>query len=148
MTWCFTNKLCTRRDAWVGALSWRNCQSPASNRCGLLNHLNSFHRGMFKLKATLVQIHCSNHSVILNVMATQYTCSLNVIYLPHWLVQWGCHFTHEHSSLLSLTARLHWNHANRSHYINSSRTFSGQTSYSFHTSCLLWLPPIQYMWPG
>ena len=37
----------------------------------------------------LMQIHCSTPSVILNVTATQYTCSLNGVYHPHWLVQWS-----------------------------------------------------------
>ena len=43
------------------------------------------------LVKNLVQIHCSTSSVIFNVMATQYTCSLSAIYLPHWLVQWSPH---------------------------------------------------------
>ena len=34
------------------------------------------------------------YSVILNVMATHYTCSLNGIYHPHWLVQWSHHCSH------------------------------------------------------
>ena len=42
----------------------------------------------------LMQIRCSTHSVILNVTATQYTCSLNGIYHSHWLVQWSCHCSH------------------------------------------------------
>ena len=42
------------------------------------------------LMQNLMQIHCSTRSVILNVTATQYTCSLNGIYCPHWLVQWNC----------------------------------------------------------
>ena len=42
----------------------------------------------------LMQIHCSSHSVILNVTATQYTCSVNGIYCSHWLVQWSCHCSH------------------------------------------------------
>ena len=46
------------------------------------------------LTQNLVQIHCSTHSVILNVTATQYTCSLNGAYRPHWLVQWSCHCSH------------------------------------------------------
>ena len=33
-------------------------------------------------------------SVTLNAMATQYTCSLNSIYRPHWLVQWSHHCSH------------------------------------------------------
>ena len=31
------------------------------------------------------------HSVILNVTATQYTCSFNSVYCPHWLVHWSHH---------------------------------------------------------
>ena len=42
------------------------------------------------LMQNLTQIRCPTHSVILNAMATQYTCSLNGVYHPHWLVQW-CH---------------------------------------------------------
>ena len=34
----------------------------------------------------LMQIHCSTCSIILNAIVTQYTGSLNGIYLPHWLV--------------------------------------------------------------
>ena len=34
----------------------------------------------------LRQIHCSTHSVILNVMATKYTFSLKGVCCPHWLV--------------------------------------------------------------
>ena len=39
------------------------------------------------LMQNLMQIRCS---VILNVMATQYSYALNSIYRPHWLVQWRC----------------------------------------------------------
>ena len=39
----------------------------------------------------LMQIHCSTCPVILSSTATQYTCSLNRIFHPHWLVQWSCH---------------------------------------------------------
>ena len=46
------------------------------------------------LTQNLLQIHCSTCSVILNVMATQYTCSLSSIYCPHWLVQWSHHCSH------------------------------------------------------
>ena len=38
-----------------------------------------------------MEICCSTCSVILNRTATQYTCSLNGIYCPHWLVQWSCY---------------------------------------------------------
>ena len=40
---------------------------------------------------SLMQIPCFTCSVILNATTTQYTCSLNSIYRPHWLVQWNCH---------------------------------------------------------
>ena len=52
-----------------------------------LSHPNRFHRGMFKLNTNLMHMHCSTHSVILNVTATQYTCSLKGVYHPHGLVQ-------------------------------------------------------------
>ena len=43
------------------------------------------------LMQNLMQIHCSPHSVIWNVTATQNTCSLKGVYCPHWLVQWSRH---------------------------------------------------------
>ena len=46
------------------------------------------------LMQNLMQICCSTCSVILNAIATQYTCSLNGIYRPHWLVQWSYHYSH------------------------------------------------------
>ena len=64
--------------------------------CDLLNHLNSFHRGMLSLTQNLMQICYSTCSVILNATATQYTCSLNGVYRPHWLVQWSHHCSHTH----------------------------------------------------
>ena len=45
--------------------------------------------GCSRVKPNLMQIRCSTLLVILNVMATQYTCSLNGVYHPHWLVQWS-----------------------------------------------------------
>ena len=86
MIWCFTKKQCMRHDAWAGMLMRWSCQSPVAHSCGLLNHPNSFHRGMFKFNAKF-----DADSVILNVMTTQYTCSLNGAYHPHWLVQWRHH---------------------------------------------------------
>ena len=83
-----------RHNAWAGPLLWWSCQSPVAHSCSLLNNLNSFHRGMFKLNENLMQTHCSTRSVILNVMATQYTCSLNCVYHPHWLGQWSHHCSH------------------------------------------------------
>ena len=46
------------------------------------------------LTQNLMQIRCSTHSVILNVMSTQYTCSLNSIYCPPWLVERSHHCSH------------------------------------------------------
>ena len=74
-------KFCTRRDAWAGALSRWSCQSPVAHSCSLLNHPDSFHRGMFKFNATS-DADSSLYSVILNVMATHCTCSFNSIYTP------------------------------------------------------------------
>ena len=46
------------------------------------------------LTQTLMQIRCSTRPVILNTMATQYTCSLNGVRGSQWLVQWRCHCSH------------------------------------------------------
>ena len=87
--------LCTRCDGWAGALSWWNCRSPVAPSCGLLNQLNSFRGGIFKLN-TKSDAESLLYSVILNVMATKYTCSLNIVYCPHWKVQWSRHCSHTH----------------------------------------------------
>ena len=60
----------------------------------LLNHWNSLHWGMFKLNAKFNVDSLLYCSVILNVTATQYTCSLNGIYHLHWLVQWSPQCSH------------------------------------------------------
>ena len=129
VTWvirCFAKKLCMRCDARVGVLLWWSCQSPVAQSCGLLNHPNSFHGGMFRLNAkfdvdlllySLSHFDCNSHTV-------------------HMLIQWRLPppltstvksplFTHVHSSPLSLAARLRC--ANRSRYVNNGWTFSGQT---------------------
>ena len=54
------------------------------------------------LTENLMQIHCSTPPVILNVMATQYACSLNSIFCSHWLVQWSHHCSHMHIPVHSL----------------------------------------------
>ena len=41
-----------------------------------------------------MHFHCSTRSVILNAMATQYTCSRNGVYRSRWLVQWSHHCSH------------------------------------------------------
>ena len=90
--WCFA-KNCRRCKAWVGALSWWRCQLPVAHSYGLLNYLNSFHGGIYSsLMQNSMQICCSTCSVILN--ATQYTCPVNGVYHPHWLVQWSHHCSH------------------------------------------------------
>ena len=81
-------QLCIRCDTWAGTLSWWSCQSPVAHSCSLLNHLNSFHGGMFKLKAkfdadswlySLSHFECDDHTI---------QCALISIYSPHWVVQW------------------------------------------------------------
>ena len=127
--WCFTKNLCTRHDAWVGALSWWSCQSPVAHSCCLLNHPNSFCREEYSsLTWNSMKIHCSIHSVFLNVTATQYTCSLNGIYLPHWLVQWSVHCSHIHIPVHPPWPPAYQCHTNHSPYVNKDWTFSGQIS--------------------
>ena len=74
---------------WMNSLLWWSCWSTVTCSYSLLSHLNSFHGGMFNLMQNLMQICPCTQSVILNVMATQYTCSLSGVYCPHWLVQWS-----------------------------------------------------------
>ena len=112
-------------------LSWWSCQLPVVQRCGLLNHLNSFCRGMFKLNAK-----CDADPLLYSF--SHFECDDHMV---HMLTQWcllppltrtvkSSLFTHEHSSPLSLAARLHQCHANCSCHINNGWTFSKQTSYN------------------
>ena len=55
------------------------------------------------LMHNLMRICCSTCSVILNVTATQYTCSFNSVYCPHWLVQWN-----HHCPLMSIPVHSPW----------------------------------------
>ena len=68
-------------------LHYIHCVVPES----LLNHLSSFCGVLLSLMQNWMQMHCSTCSVILNAMATQYRCSLNEVYCPHWLVQCSHH---------------------------------------------------------
>ena len=43
------------------------------------------------LAQNLKQIYCCTQSITLKAMATQYTCSLNNAYCPHWCVRWSRH---------------------------------------------------------
>ena len=47
------------------------------------------------LMENLMHFCCCTCSVTLNVTATQYICSFNGIYHPHWLVEWS-HCSHVH----------------------------------------------------
>ena len=55
------------------------------------------------LTQNLMQIRCSTRSVILNVMATLYTCSLSGVYCTQWLVQWS-----RHCSCMYIPAHAPW----------------------------------------
>ena len=136
--WCFTKKLCMRRDAWVGVLSWWSCQSPGAHSYSLLNHPNSFSGRMFKLNAkldtdsllySLSHFECHGHTV--HMLTWQH--------LPPPLTSTvkSSLFMHVHSSPLSLAARLHWCLTKHYHYINNGLTFSGQTSYDKPTADII-----------
>ena len=68
---------------------------PVAHSFGLLNYPNSFCRGMFNLNAKYDAdplLYLLSH---FNTVATcQYSCSLNGIYHPHWLIQWSLHCSH------------------------------------------------------
>ena len=129
MIWCFLKNLFTRCDAWASVLlSWWSWQSPVAHSCGLLNHLNRFFEGMFKLNTNLMQIRCST--------CRHFECDSHIVHvltqqqLPPPLTSTvkSSLFTHAHSSPLDLATRLHWCWENHSRQINNGWTFSGQTS--------------------
>ena len=109
-TWITFNRFSTIFEAVVPHfyLHYTHCIFPKSL---LIIWLVSMEE-CWSLMQSMMQMHWSTCSVILNAMATQYTCSLNGVYHPHWLVQWSHHYSHMHSSPLSLAARLHRCHAN------------------------------------
>ena len=121
--WCFT-KNCIIHDMWVEVLSWWSCQSPVAHSCGLLNHSNSFHRGMFQLSTKfdadsllylLSHFECDSHTV--HMLTEQHLLP------PLTSTVKSSLFTHVHSSPLSLAARFHRCHTNCSCYINNGWTF-------------------------
>ena len=159
--WCFAKQLCRRCDARAGPLPWWSCPSPVAHSCSLLNYLNSFHRGMFKLNAKF-------DADSLLFLFSHFECDGHT---AHMLTQWcllppltgtvkSSLFTHVHSRPFPLAARLHWRHVNHSHYINNGWSFPRQTSYVFicksiqkdlegykpGKSCYLW--EVNWVWDG
>ena len=101
-----------RHDAWVGTLSWWSSPSPVAHSCGLLNHLNSFCGGMFKLNAKF-------DADSLLYLLSHFECNGHTV---HMLTQWHLPppltstvklslLMHEHSSPLSLAAHCCANHS-------------------------------------
>ena len=98
--------------------------------CALLNHPNSFRRGMLKLNTkfdadsllySLSHFVCDDHTVHMLTQQCLLPPLTNTVELSL--------FTHVHSSPLSLAARLHRCHTNCSHHVNNDWTFfSEQTS--------------------
>ena len=94
-----------KNSAWDVICEWAHCRDEAAN-----HHLpiavafwiiqTVSIRGCSSLIQNLMEIRCSTCSVILNVMATQYTCSLNSVYCPHWLVSHHSHKCTFQSTLL------------------------------------------------
>ena len=136
-----------RCDAWVATLLWWSCQSPVAHSCSLLNHLNSFHRGMFKLNTkfdvdlllySLSHFECDGHTAHM----------LNQWHLPPPLTSTVklSLFTQVHSSALLLAARLQWCRTNCSRYSNNGWTFSGQTSYKYIYNSYIYIKFIYHEW--
>ena len=74
---------------WVNCDEAASCQLPVAAAFWIILIVSE--EKCSSLTQNLMQIHCSTRSVILNALATQYTCSLSSIYCPHWLVQWSHH---------------------------------------------------------
>ena len=97
-----------------------------------LNHLNSFHGGMFKLSTKFnadsllySHSHFEYHSHTVHMLSQW--CRLSPLSSTVKLSL----FTHAHSlAPLSLVTRLHQCHINSSRYVNNGWTFSRQTLYT------------------
>ena len=107
---------------------WARCCAEVAHSCSLQNHPNSFCRGMFKfnikvdtdsLLYSLSHFECDSHTV--HMLTPQHLRPSLTSTVKSSL------FTHAHSSLLSLAARLHRCHANCC-YINNGWTSSRWTS--------------------
>ena len=128
-------KNCIRCDAQTGLLSWWSCQSPVAWSFSLLNHPNSFCRGVFELNAEF-------DADLLLYLLSHFECDGCTVYMltqqclvpPLTSTVRLSLFMHTHFSSLSLAARLRWCCTNCSCYINNGWTFSGQTSYSVYRS--------------
>ena len=79
-TWITLNRFLAIFEAFVSHY-YLCCTHRIIPEC-LLNHPNSFCRGMLKLN-TKFDADLLLYLVILNVTATQYTCSFNGVYCPH-----------------------------------------------------------------
>ena len=131
-------KTCTRLDAWVGTLLWWFWQSLVAHTCGLLNHPNSFHGGMFKLNAKF------DADSLLNLLS-HFECDIHTVHMltqlhlppPLTSTVKSSLFTHVHSGPLSLAASLHRCPANHSRYVNNGWTLSRQISCT-STHCTVW----------
>ena len=82
--------------AWDVMCEWACCQDEAANhQLPIAEAFWIIYIVSVEEYSNLIQnsrqIHFFTHAVILNVMATQYICSLNGIYHPLWLVQWSRH---------------------------------------------------------
>ena len=120
--WTTFNRFSTIFEASVPNiyLCCNHCIIPES----LLNHLNSFRGGMFKLNAkfngdswlySLSHFECDDHTVHVLTQGHLPSPLASTVKLSL--------FRHEHSSPLSLAARLHRCHTSSSYYINNGWTF-------------------------
>ena len=87
-----------KNSAWDVMHEWVCCHDEAANHhvpiaiaSGIIRIVSI--EECSSLTQNLMQIYPFTCSVILNAVATQYTCSLNGIYCPYWLVQWSRHFS-------------------------------------------------------
>ena len=119
-----------RCDSWVGGSWWWSCQSPVAHSCSLLNHLNCFHGGMFKLNTKFdvdsflyLLSHFEWYSHTVHMLRQWY------LLLPLTSTEKSSSFTHVHSSPLTIATRLYQWHANHFH-INNGWAFFRQTSYN------------------
>ena len=128
VTWWFD--VLPKNSAWDVMHEWMHCRDKAANHqlpiaaAFWIKQIVSMEECSV-LVQNLMQIRCSTCSVILNVTATQYTCSLNGVYHPHWLAQWSHHCSHMCIPVHSPWLPGYIDIMKAVLYINNGWTFSG-----------------------
>ena len=119
------------------ACGWWSCQSPVAHSCGLLNHPNSFCKGMFEL-------YTKSDTDLLLYWLSHFECNSHTVHMltqpclpPPLTATMKSLFTHAHSSLRPLPSKLHWCCTSHSHYVTMAGLFPDRLHHIIDLHCFL-----------